>query len=189
MSYDLYLFRPVRGEAPEETVERLFFSDSEEINPGSPDPEKEERKKKIARSLIELNQGLRGFQFEYQEIAKMENITKEEAEVRYRHLELNGPDDGKGIQITLFDDQATITVPYWHSGDAARGALDEINRYLELLRRQWGFSVYDPQMECILDTSKHYDEILNSYSDGVQFTKKVAAEYANEKKKPRWKFW
>jgi hypothetical protein len=42
----------------------------------------------------------------------MEGITEDEARVRFRHIELNGADDGNGIQITLSDDTADITVPY-----------------------------------------------------------------------------
>lgn len=40
MSYDLYQFKPEAGVDPLETVERLFFEESEEINLGPPRSEK-----------------------------------------------------------------------------------------------------------------------------------------------------
>ena len=55
MSYDLYQFKPEAGVDPLETVERLFFEESEEINPGPPRSEKEKRKRALADALIKLN--------------------------------------------------------------------------------------------------------------------------------------
>jgi hypothetical protein len=46
------------------------------------------------------------------------DLREDEARVRYRHVELNGPENGNGIQITLYDDNASITIPYWHQPEA-----------------------------------------------------------------------
>jgi hypothetical protein len=114
MSYDLHLFRPEVGVDPLETAKRLLDEDEEfdEIKPGLLVPEKEERKHTLAQALIKLNPELSIFEFGFKEIAEMEGITEDEARVRFRHIELNGADDGNGIQITLSDDTADITVPY-----------------------------------------------------------------------------
>src|SRR5262249_1425262 len=121
LSYDLYLMRIPSGADPiacfEELLER---EEDEELNPGDPVPEKEEKKRAIARALMEVGPELEVFRFDYAEIAQITDTSEAEARHRHRHLELNGPDEGPGIQITLFDDTASITLPYWHSGDKAR---------------------------------------------------------------------
>src|SRR6185369_7840661 len=42
-------------------------------------------------------------------------------------IELNGPaEESNGIQITLFDDEASVTVPFWHHGAAARRVFEDL---------------------------------------------------------------
>ena len=65
-------------------------------------------KRRVADALIAHNPKLEVFQFGYEEIAEFEKITVKQARRKYRHLELNGPEEGtNGIQITLFDDEAS----------------------------------------------------------------------------------
>ena len=163
MSYDLYLLRPEAGVDPLDTVEKLFSEESEEINPGLPQPEKEKRKRDLADALIKLNPEREVFPFGFKEIAEMEGISKEEARIKYRHLELNGAEDGNGIQITLYDDSASITVPYWHVGEKARGTFKEVWSYLMLLEKEGGFVTYDPQLEKILSLSTDMPAVLEVY--------------------------
>ncbi len=165
MSYDLHLFKPKSGVDPLETIERLFEDESEEINPGLPVPKKEERKRALAQALINLNPQLEIFEFSFKELAEMEGITEDEACVRFRHLELNGADDGNGIQITLSDDTADVTVPYWHTGDAAKQTFEEIWSYLKLLEAEGGFATYDPQLERILNLSADFSSVLEAYEE------------------------
>jgi hypothetical protein len=163
MSYDLHLFKPETGVDPLETVERLFAEDADEINPGLPQPEKESRKRALADALIKLNPELEVFTFGFKEIAESEGISEAEARSKFRHLELNGPEGGNGIQITLYDDVAVITVPYWHAGEKARDTFKEIRGYLSLLEREGGFVTYDPQLEKILDLSSDLFLALEAY--------------------------
>lgn len=163
MSYDLYLFRPKAGVDPLETAEQLFSEGSEEINPGLPQPEKEKQKRDLADALIKLNPELEVFPFDFQAIAKLQSITEDEARLRFRHLELNGAEDGNGIQITLEDDSASIAVPYWHVGEKARDAFKEIWSYLSLLKKEAGFVAYDPQVEKILDLTSDMPEVVAVY--------------------------
>lgn len=165
MSYDLHLFKPESGVEPVETIERLFEDDeeSEEINIGSPVPEKEQRKRALAQVLINLNPKLEIFEFGFNELAEMDGITENEAREKYRHLELNGAEDGNGIQITLLDDTADITVPYWHEGDAAKQTFQEIWSYLTLLEKEGNFVTYDPQLEKILNLSADSPSVVETY--------------------------
>lgn len=163
MSYDLYLFKPKAGVDPLETVDELFSEESEEINPGLPQPEKEARKRSLADALIKLNPQLEVFPFGFQQLAEMDNISEDEAKITYRHLELNGAEDGNGIQITLYDDSADITVPYWHSGEKAQQVFKEIWNYLELIENKAGFVTYDPQLEKILNLLTDLPEVVEVY--------------------------
>ena len=167
MSYDLHLFRPEFDVDPLETIERLLNEneESDEINPGLPVPGKEERKRALAQALIILNPQLEIFEFGFKELAEMESITENEARSKFRHLELNGADDGNGIQITLSDDTADITVPYWHTGDTAKQTFEEIWSYLKLLEAEGSFVTYDPQLEKILNLAADFSTVLETYEE------------------------
>jgi hypothetical protein len=79
MSYDFQLFRPRAGEDPYVTAQR----DSEEFADSPPDPQKEALKHRVADALIAHNPKLAVFQFGYEEIAKFEKITVEQARLKY----------------------------------------------------------------------------------------------------------
>jgi hypothetical protein len=184
MSYDLKLFKPVAGEDPYVTAQR----DSDEFAVSPLDPQKEALKRKVAEALIACNPKLEIFEFGYEEIAKFQKITVEEARLKYRHLELNGPDeDSNGIQITLFDDEASVTVPYWHEGDKAADTFREIWSYLEIINREAGYLVYDPQIDRVFDPATGFDDALQRYS-GVM-TQIIHTLPSDAKQKPWWKFW
>src|SRR5262249_15141622 len=114
MSYDFHLVPTSLGVDVLASARALLERDTDEINPGPPVPDKEARKQRLAAALVQHNPYLHPFQFGYAAIADKYGISEHEARIRYRHIELNGPDDGNGIQITIYDDAADITVPYWH---------------------------------------------------------------------------
>ena len=114
MSYDFRLFMPQPGVAPLATAQAEPDEEADEINPGAPVPAKEARKQSIAAALMKANPELEIFPFWFGEIAKFRGVSVEEAKVHFRHIELNARADGNGIQIMLFDDAASLTVPYWH---------------------------------------------------------------------------
>lgn len=145
MSYDFHLFMPEPGVDPLVTAQTE--EESEEINPGPPVPAKEARKQAIADTLMNADPALKVFQFGLEEIARFENIRVEEAKVRFRHIELNGPEDGPGIQIQLFDDSASLTVPYWHKDQKAQAVFGQIWDYLKVIQRVAGYQIFDPQLD------------------------------------------
>ena len=72
-------------------------------------------------------------------------------------IELNGPaEESNGIQITLFDDEASVTVPFWHHGAAARRVFEEIWTYLQIMEREGGFFTYDPQIDRVARPAKGF---------------------------------
>ena len=188
MSYDLYLLRVSPGQDPFEAAEALFNEDVEEINPGMPDPQKDATKKELAKQLQLINPALEAFPFDYAEIAKLMKITEEEARTQYRHIELNAEDDGNGIQITLYDDTATLTIPYWHKAEKARAVWREAWQYLDCLERQGGLSTYDPQLGRMLNLASDMDEVRQQYGAVVGATEQAVQEMT-EPTKPWWKFW
>lgn len=167
MSYDLLLFRPEPGVDPLDTVKRVLLADEEEINPGPVLPETEERKSALIAILRDVNRGLMESGRDHEAIAHSRGIPIEEARRQYRHRMLDAGPNGNGIQIMLFDDTASITIPYWHTGAAARAAFGEIWNYLILLERKGGLATYDPQLERILDPATDMPEVIAGYEETV----------------------
>jgi hypothetical protein len=157
MSYDFRLFLPQSG------VDALVTAQVEPRESGPPVPAKEARKRAIVEALMKADPALEVFQFGFDEIAKSQNIRVDEAKVRFRHLELNGPEDGPGIQITLFDDDASLTVPYWHTDKKAKAVFAQIWEYLKVIQRVAGYQIYDPQMECIMDSESTLERAAKCY--------------------------
>src|SRR5881394_2911913 len=111
MSYDFRLFKRRAGENELVTAK----ADSEGLPTTPADPQKEALKRRVADALIAGNPQLAVFQFDYAAVAKSQNISEDQARIKFRHLELNGPAENcNGIQITLFDEEASVTVPFWH---------------------------------------------------------------------------
>jgi len=168
MSYDFRLFLPQPGVEPLVTAQIEPDEESDDINPGPPVTAKETRKRAIADALMETDPVFEVFQFGLEEIAKFQNISVDEAKVRWRHMELNGPEDGPGIQITLLDDGALLTVPYWHKDKKAKAVFAQIWEYLKVIQRVGGYQIYDPQMECIVNLGSDLDKAIKRYSDVVK---------------------
>jgi hypothetical protein len=188
MSYDLHFVPTQSGVDAASSAEASLATEELGINLGPLDPAKEARKRAIAADLIAADPVLSVYPFDFQDLARIEGITEPEARVRFRHLELNGPEDGNGIQITLFDDSASLTVPYWHDGSAAETVWDEIWSCVAVLE-QHGFATYDPQLE--RQVFRHADDaaVAEKYRQGVVFTRGVATELIRPPKRPWWKFW
>ena len=189
MSYDFYMIRRIEGRDPMDVVrERFDWEKAQtEINPGPPVPAKEEKKRELARRLIELNPKLEVFPFGFKEIADQEKCTEAEARLRYRHLELD-QEGGNGIQITLFDDTASLTVPYWHESGKAAAVFAEIFQYFGILDKYGDFMAYDYQLDRVLCLSTDLDESLRAYGRVIEQMPKIIAN-ASRGPKPWWKFW
>ncbi len=164
MSYDFRLFLPQPGVDPLVTAQTESDEESDEINPGPPIPAKEVRKRAIAGALMKADPALDVFQFGFEKIAKSQKITVDEAKLQFRHMELNGPEGGPGIQITLFDDGASLTVPYWHKDKKAKAVFAQIWEYLKVIQRVGGYQIYDPQMECIVNLGSDLEKATKRYS-------------------------
>jgi hypothetical protein len=61
-------------------------------------PAKAARKQAIADALMKVDPALEVFQFGFEEIAKFLKIAIEEARLRFRHIQLNGPEGGPAFR-------------------------------------------------------------------------------------------
>jgi len=191
MSYDLCAFTPKSGEDPIHTARRLMEEPEDGPVRGKRNPDVEARKSRLAEALIQRNPALSPFQVQYDEIARLEQITVAEAMARYRYIELNGPEDGPGIQITLFDDQVSLTVPYWHRHPKAEAVFQEIWGYLEVMEQVGGYRIFDPQLERVLNLQQDFEPVLSGYARVTESLQQgpVTLSKAPTPKKPWWRLW
>jgi hypothetical protein len=185
VSYDFHLFRPEPGVELEAAAEAALEYDSA-ADSGDPDPGNESRKQRLVAALREQDPTLEVFLFDYAKIAARENISEEEARRRHRDVELNTP-DGVGVQISLFDDTAAVTVPYWHSGSTAVDVFNRIWQYLAILEKEGGYRTQDPQVGRVLDLAHDFQLVAGCYGHGVGCTQGLAL--GARRRKPWWKFW
>jgi len=183
MSYDLRLCLPQPGRSPEEiaTSDEADFIISDLI------PELEVRKQRVATALLQSNPELTPFNFDFEELAKNDEITVAEAKSKYRHIELNTPEGSGGIQITIYDTEVSVTVPYWHHGAAARHIFQEIWNYLQILEREGNYFTYDPQLERVLNLNTDFDSVLKIY-EGVSNQFGNPAQLATRRWWQIWKY-
>jgi hypothetical protein len=80
------------------------------------------------------------------------------------YIELDRPDDS-GVQVSLFEHELGITVPYWHTGQAARAVMELVWSYLAILEQESGWETYDPQLGRSLDRARDLEEVSGGYAD------------------------
>lgn len=133
----------------------------------------EEQRRRLAERLIEADPSLTIFVFDHDEIARSLRISQDEARRRFSHIELNGPDDGDGIQVTILDRGASVTVPFCHSGPRATRVLERAWTYLRLLAAD-GMKVHDGQLGRTIDLDRDFDAVARAYAGGVGYVRRVA---------------
>lgn len=165
MSYDLTLFRPAKGEDHLITLERILDTDLPETSAEA------DRKRELALALKAAHPDLEEFPGE-------------------GDIELNTPEGGSGIQITLAARTASITLPYWHGDEAeARAAIDELWRYLATFERDARYAVFDAQLDRTLDLAQDRPKVLAAYLAGTGLLKQVLATTPEKRRRPWWQFW
>lgn len=176
MSYDIYCYRsrigkPDLSEAQESMeVDDTIIADGQQV------------KQDIAKALIEFDSRLEVFKFDYDEIAKLQNLSVDEAKNQYNYVELNLPDGDLVIQITIFDNNVSLTIPYWYKGNDARQVFLKLMDYLKITRRTSGYFVYDPQ------TNQAFDPLTTNI-DGLELYINTTGQVESLPTRPWWKFW
>src|SRR3954467_10004501 len=113
MSYDIYCYKSKLDRPNLEEAQAIMELEEEQSTSDS------ETKLKIAKALIDYNPKFESFEFDYEEISKLQGTSIDEAKEAFDHIELNTPDGDLATQITIYGDTVSITVPYWYSGDKA----------------------------------------------------------------------
>lgn len=190
MSYDLYLVH-VPPDISAEAVGEIALAVAEGELPSEPlDSISADTRDRVVAALRASNPNLHPFVFDFADIAKLQEISESEARLRFQHVELNGPDDGNGIQITVYGTWASVTVPYWHQGPRAEIVWDEIWGYLRILSSVGGFQAYDPQLDRPLDLAIDRSEVILGYEQTVEATlRMVQSRSSQDARRPWWKFW
>ncbi|MGW4104177.1 hypothetical protein [Streptomyces sp. NPDC004976] len=52
-----------------------------------------------------------------------------------------------GIHLSVFGDEVSITVPYWHAGNDAAGVLGKVFTLSAIVEKETGLTAYDPQVD------------------------------------------
>ncbi|WP_407110508.1 hypothetical protein ACE1N8_15110 [Streptomyces sp. DSM 116494] len=52
-----------------------------------------------------------------------------------------------GIDLSVFGDEVSITVPYWHAGNDAAGVLGKVFTLSAIVEKETGLTAYDPQVD------------------------------------------
>lgn len=161
MSYDFSLFRKSSDEGP--ITDSKTDPDQQQEGEGIPafctlgGLSRDQIKRKLADLLISEHPKFQEFQKDYQRIAQARSISEAEARQRYGHIELT--DDG-GLQVTLFDDSAAVTMPFWPNPETRFCTAWEC---LKLLESQGLFSTYNQQIGRILDLKSDFEVVRASY--------------------------
>jgi hypothetical protein len=79
-------------------------------------------------------------------------------------IELTRPDD-TGVQVWLFEHELGVTIPYWHTGQAARAVMELVWSYLAILEQETGWETYDPQLGRSLDRARDLDAVSGGHAD------------------------
>ena len=156
MSYDIYLLLPKPGEDPRDLALRDLASDepiSEEVRA---------RAKRVVAALREFNPALDVFESD-------------------TAVELTDVQGGSGIQVGLYADSGSLSLPYWHE-EASTAVLATVSHYLRVVVETGGFVAFDPQSERPITAESSFSLAPGLYAHGVSILKSVA-------KKPWWKFW
>ena len=157
MSYDLY-FVPAEFGLDIEAAAAYFEREWDEITPVS---------EELVAALLLVGPELQRFEFEDEPAAEGGVGRIVEHESALNRVELNGS-ESTGIQVTLFPDQASITVPFWHDAVMAIEVFEEVARYATVLVERGGYRIFDPQLERVAERFESLElELLAAYSATV----------------------
>src|SRR5262245_4804033 len=150
MTYSFLLVRVPAGTSEEDVGKIAHAASEAEPDPRPPDPTTEQRKRALADALLDECPELEASELDYATLARADDVSEAEARQRYRWLTVVGPEDGAGIEITIYD--SLVTVEMAPSGGTSED-WEDIWRYLEILVREGGFVIWDPQGEGVVDLS------------------------------------
>lgn len=164
MSYDLHLFVTVPGEDPVATATR---------DSGSLKPLSAAALKRNLAAAEELK-------------ALLGDITVSKSD---DCVELTWDNAGRVFQISLFEDEGGVSIPYW-SANAAGDLQTALNESLRVVCARCGFAIYDPQTDGLVDLDNGGFVLDDGvFEEAVEALHQNVAKQYSPGKKPWWKFW
>lgn len=188
MSYDIFCYRPTVDIPDEDDANRVIEKDDDKYAKVIDQPE---TKLAILRTLTDYNSKLEAIDYHYGPIKNLPiELLKQEAE-RFHHTEVNYSGSDLHIQLTIYNNHVYINFPYWHSGSDASGYIEEVKKYITIIRNTAGYFVFDPQLGQVYDPVINMPDFTKSYEKTVALVKDYATKnnYTIPAKKPWWKFW
>jgi hypothetical protein len=174
MSYTLYLELPrldgtIRGEALREIEDAVF---------APVDTVKEATKLRVGTALAAQFPDFEVERFGYDHTSRSQS----------RYFEINDlGDDSFGVQIQLFDDEASLTIPFWHEGAKAEACFAQVWDIIGVICRETGYAVFDPQMDRTLNKGENFDAALQTYAKLVRKVSRDPDLGGRKPAKPWWK--
>lgn len=68
-----------------------------------------------------------------------------------------------GLQIMIFEDNASVSIPYWHECDTASRVVQRVWNYLRIFQDLAELLVFDSQLERVLDLETDFPLVVHSY--------------------------
>lgn len=125
VSYDIYFLSRCEGQSWDEVLEAMEDAAAEDSEP-------------IPDELLEAWQRI-----EPQARTLLGDVDITEYEQESRDLSHSGT----GINLSVFGDEVSVTVPYWHVGDGAATVLGTLFDLSAIVEKETGLTAYDPQVE------------------------------------------
>ena len=174
MSYTFQLLPP-RADGDLRASARLEMDDGAFV---AVDPKKEAMKMRIAEVLVARYPAL--------EVSR-EGYGRD-APSRLRCFEINDlADESFGVQIQLFDDEAVVSVPFWHTGEKAAACFAQVWDFMRLICGVAGYAAFDAQMDRALEDGETIDAALATYSAAVKRVSRDPELGGRKPPKPKWR--
>ena len=176
MSYTFILLRGKANEDPLATVRAYekhlpFRPRDGKEPPPSISPESEAMIRGAADLLVARNPELQLFECgcNYGKLAKLHKLSMNYVRGRYAFLRVLSPsEEGSGIEIMFALEHVIASIPFWHAGGRAAAVFERLNTYLQCIRQQTGFFIYDPQINRVIGATENLDESLACYTQAVR---------------------
>ncbi|MCE9522313.1 MAG: hypothetical protein K8S25_07770 [Alphaproteobacteria bacterium] len=174
MSYAFHLLPP-RADGDLREYARLEMDDGAFV---PVDKAKEAMKMRIAEALVARYPDL--------EVSR-EGYGRDEPS-RLRCFEINDLSDGSfGVQIQLFDDEAMVSVPFWHAGEKASACFVQVWDFMRIVCGVAGYAVFDKQMDRALVDGEGPDAALAAYAAAMKRVSRDPDLGGRKPPKPKWK--
>lgn len=171
MSYDFRFFSQVKGEDPRETAGREGEADLPSMRV------QVALNQRIATALVSHDPALN----------RHESAAFDDRDADLVHIQLFALQDDDGILIELGPDETWFHIAYFLPATQAAEAFGKTRDYAEIIQRESGCLIYDPQLDRLLGPDDDFQASLSSYLKTGRTVGAALAAKASQR--PWWKLW